>query len=281
MDSSSSSSDYRLRSLSLCLRRPCPSSSPSLPSLLPLLFPRLEELAFHSLHPSLLPHLTDLAHLPHLTSLLIGGVPLNNLRPLLLQIGARLLRLSLLSYGSTTGRIDLSLIAHAAPNLTHLSLSGSAVVTNANFSSSASPPLFPQLQHLHVNCHSHLPRDTWTAVMSRCLRLKALDITHCEQLTDDVLASILDSCPQALAQLTSLAVRGEHRGHVALTEASVNRLKARAPSLVLGDTFSWSLQGPEIRLVAVSSSSSSSSLSHHHHQYHHYLSIFVINIIIV
>ena len=91
MDSSSPSSSYRLRSLSLCLRRPCPSSNPSLPSLLPLLFPRLEELAFHSLHPSLLPHLTDLSHLPHLTSLLIGGVPLNNLRPLLLQIGARLL----------------------------------------------------------------------------------------------------------------------------------------------------------------------------------------------
>ena len=119
---SASSSSYRLRSLSLCLRRPCPSSSPSLPSLLPLLFPRLEELSFHSLHPSLLPLLPDLSTLPMLTSLLVGGVPLFNLRPLLLPLGPRLLRLSLLSYGSTTGRIDLSLLAHASPNLTHLSL---------------------------------------------------------------------------------------------------------------------------------------------------------------
>ena len=116
------SSSYRLRSLSLCLRRPCSSSSPSLPSLLPLLFPRLEELSFHSLHPSLLPLLPDLSTLPLLTSLLVGGVPLFNLRPLLLPLGPRLLRLSLLSYGSTTGRIDLSLLAHACPNLTHLSL---------------------------------------------------------------------------------------------------------------------------------------------------------------
>ena len=49
------------------------------------------------------------------------------------------------------------------------------------------------------------------------------------------------------------------------------RLKARAPSLVLGDTFSWSLQGPEIFIVAVSSSSSSSSSSHHHHHHYYYL----------
>ena len=116
------SSSYRLRSLSLCLRRPCTSSSPSLPSLLPLLFPRLEELSLHSLHPSLLPHLPDLSTLPLLTSLLVGGAPLPLLCPLLLPLGPRLLRLSLLSYGSTTGRIDLSLLAHAAPNLTHLSL---------------------------------------------------------------------------------------------------------------------------------------------------------------
>ena len=116
------SSSYRLRSLSLCLRRPCSSSSPSLPSLLPLLFPRLEELSFHSLHPSLLPLLPDLSTLPLLTSLLVGGVPLPNLRPLLLPLGPRLLRLSILSYGSTTGRIDLSILAHSSPNLTHLSL---------------------------------------------------------------------------------------------------------------------------------------------------------------
>merc|ERR1719341_816977 len=248
--SPSSSSSYRLRSLSLCLRRPCPSSSPSLPSLLPLLFPRLEELSFHSLHPSLLPLLPDLSTLPLLTSLLVGGVPLFNLRPLLLPLGPRLLRLSLLSYGSTTGRIDLSLLAHASPNLTHLSLSGSALVTNANLCSPASPPLFPHLQHLHINCHAHLPRDAWTALMSRCLKLTVLDITHCEQLTDANLATLLDATPQALAELTSLAVRGEHRGHVALTEASINRLKARASGLVLGDTFSWSLQGPEVRIVA-------------------------------
>jgi len=86
--------------------------------------------------------------------------------------------------------------------------------------------------------------------MSRCLKLAVLDITHCEQLNDANLAAILDAAPQALAELTSLAVRGEHRGHVALTEASINRLKARATGLVLGDTFSWSLQGPEVRIVA-------------------------------
>ena len=34
-----------------------------------------------------------------------------------------------------------------------------------------------------------------------------------------------NGCKQALAELTSLAVRGEHRGHVALTEASINRCR--------------------------------------------------------
>ena len=123
-------------------------------------------------------------------------------------------------------------------------------MTNANLGSAAAPPLLSHLQHLHLNCHAHLPRVAWSALLARCTGLTSLDITHCDGLTDTSLECLLSAHPAALAHLTSLAIRGDHRGDVSLTERSVEALRTRAPGLALGDTFSWSLQGPDLRIVA-------------------------------
>ena len=97
--------------------------------------------------------------------------------------------------------------------------------------------------------HAHLPAAAWAALLARCTRLATVDLTHCQGLTDAALGEVLALHPLALARLRSLVVRGSHRGDVALTEASVARLAERCPAMVLGDTYAWTLRGPEVRLV--------------------------------
>ena len=69
-------------------------------------------------------------------------------------------------------------------------------------------------------------------------------------LWDEALAELLHRHPAALDRLTRLTIRGSHRGDIALTQRSVQAVRARAAGLQqLGDCYTWSLggTGPHLR----------------------------------
>ena len=103
---------YRLTQLALSLRKERAGretgreeEEAGTVELLPILFPRLEELTLHQVDPAGWAALPRLAELVHLTSLTVGGVPLPHLAPALSRLGSHLTALRLLCYGTTSGPI--------------------------------------------------------------------------------------------------------------------------------------------------------------------------------
>ena len=233
---------YKLKSLSLCIRK-YSDARPSITELVSALFPYLEEIQIHHVHPKEVETLMFLKNLHYLRSLMIGGVSLNYIRPGLESMGRNLRTFRYLCYGGHGGKIDISLIAENCRNLQSLAISGNCLVSDQQFGSQRNE-LFPHLTDLHINTHSFIPLTIWSAILKFCVSLSQLEMTNCEGLWDDSLAQILASNPQSLVNLVRLCIRGGHRGDVALTERSVTMINTRCPLLTqLGDCFTWSLSG--------------------------------------
>ena len=72
-DSSESESSYKLKTLKLCIRKYC-ETAPSIAQLIPLLFPNLEDLVIHHVHPREFESLMYLRNLSRLQSFMIGKI---------------------------------------------------------------------------------------------------------------------------------------------------------------------------------------------------------------
>ena len=234
-------SSYKLSSLRLCIRK-YSEGRPSIAQLIPVIFPHLDHLVIHHVHPREFDSLRHLQDLTRLQSLMVGGVSLEFISPVLEVRGAQLRELSLLCYGGNSGKISLSLVWSLCPSLVSLTVSGTCVSCEQPWLSSSSP--LPSLTNLQLTTHAHIPQSVWTCLLSTCLLLSSLEMTGCQGLWDESLARLLESHPSALANIRRFCVKGSHRGDISLTEASVARLRRRCGGLVeLGDCFTWSLQG--------------------------------------
>jgi len=233
---------YRLKSLSLCIRK-YSDMRPSITELVAALFPYLEKIQVHHVHPKEVETLLFLKNLHYLKSLMIGGVSLNYIRPGLESMGKNLKTFRYLCYGGHGGKIDISLISENCKNLENLAISGNCLVSNQNFATNG-PDLFPSLTELHINTHAFIPFSIWSTILRYCVTLVQLDLTNCEGLWDDSLEQILASNPHSMENLEKLCIRGSHRGDVSLTERGVSIINTRCPQLTqLGDCFTWSLYG--------------------------------------
>ena len=233
---------YRLKSLSLCIRK-YSDMRPSITELVAALFPYLEKIQVHHVHPKEVETLLFLKNLHYLKSLMIGGVSLNYIRPGLESMGKNLKTFRYLCYGGHGGKIDISLISENCKNLENLAISGNCLVSNQNFATNG-PDLFPSLTELHINTHAFIPFAIWSTILRYCVTLVQLDLTNCEGLWDDSLEQILASNPHSMENLEKLCIRGSHRGDVSLTERGVSIINTRCPQLTqLGDCFTWSLYG--------------------------------------
>ena len=195
MEARESRSCYKLSSIKLCIRK-YSESRPSIAQLIPLIFPRLEEVVIHHVHPREFQSLAHLAGLTRLTSLTVGGVGLQYISPLLEVRGQQLRELRLLCYGGNNSQINISLISLNCPGLTSLTISGNCV------SCQEPPPVLPALTSLQINTHAFIPSKVWTSLISHCLNLASLEMTGCEGLWDESLASLLDRHTAALARIT-------------------------------------------------------------------------------
>jgi len=239
---------YKLKSLSLCIRK-YSDARPSITEMVSALFPYLEEIQIHHVHPKEVETLMFLKKLHYLQSIMIGGVSLNYLQPGLESMGKNLKTFRYLCYGAHGGKIDISLISKNCKNLESLAISGNCLVSEEQFGSQ-SEELFPNLKELHINTHSFIPFTIWSTVIKFCTSLLHLELTNCEGMWDDSLAQILASQPTSLAKIVKLCIRGGHKGDVALTERSVALIKTRCPLLTqLGDCFTWSLSGGSSNMV--------------------------------
>ena len=111
-----SRSCYKLSSLKLCIRK-YSESRPSIAQLIPLIFPQLDQLVIHHVHPREFESLAHLAGLARLSSLTVGGVGLQYISPVLELRGQQLRELRLLCYGGNNSKINLSLICLTCPLL--------------------------------------------------------------------------------------------------------------------------------------------------------------------
>lgn len=233
---------YKLKSLSLCIRK-YSDVRPSISELVSALFPYLEEIQIHHVHPKEVETLMFLKNLHYLQSLMIGGVSLNYIRPGLESMGKNLKTFRYLCYGGHGGKIDISLISENCKNLESLAISGNCLVSNEDFGSQGAD-LFPHLTELNINTHAFIPFPIWSTILRFCTSLVQLDLTNCEGLWDDSLAQILTANTSSMENLVKLCIRGSHRGDVALTERSVSMINTRCSLLTqLGDCFTWSLYG--------------------------------------
>ena len=108
-DSSESECSYKLKTLKLCIRKYC-ETAPSIAQLIPLLFPNLEDLVIHHVHPREFESLKYLRNLSRLQSfmigkiscsfllflcitILLGGVQLHHIVPVLERVGNHLTHL--------------------------------------------------------------------------------------------------------------------------------------------------------------------------------------------
>jgi len=233
---------YSLKSLNLCIRK-FSDIRPSITELVSTLFPYLEDIQIHHVHPREVETLLFLKNLHFLKSLMIGGVSLNYIRPGLESMGKNLKTFRYLCYGGHGGKIDLSVISENCRNLECLAISGNCLVSSQDFGGLGGN-LFPALTELHINTHAFIPFQIWSSILSFCTNLIQLELTNCEGLWDDSLAQILASHPQSMTKLVKLCIRGGHRGDVSLTERSVDMINSRCRNLIqLGDCFTWSLYG--------------------------------------
>ena len=194
MEARESRSCYKLSSLKLCIRK-YSESRPSIAQLIPLIFPQLDQLVIHHVHPREFESLAHLAGLSRLSSLTVGGVGLQFISPVLEVRGQQLRELRLLCYGGNNSKINISLICLTCPLLPSLTISGNCV------SCEEPPPALPSLTHLQINTHAFIPSQVWSSLISHCLLLSSLDMTGCQGLWDESLASILERYPAALARI--------------------------------------------------------------------------------
>ena len=192
-------SNYKLSSLKLCIRK-YSEGKPSIAQLIPVIFPYLDQLVIHHVHPREFESLRHLADLSRLSCLTVGGVSLEFISPVLEVRGRQLRQLSLLCYGGHSGKINLSVVWRLCPGLTSLTVSGNCVSCDQSEPTSPSP--LAALTHLQINTHAYIPQPVWTLLMSSCTRLTSLDLTGCEGLWDESLARILDASTSALANIT-------------------------------------------------------------------------------
>jgi len=231
---------YKLKQLSLCIRNHC-DVRPSVGHLVPIIFPNLEEIQIHFVHPKEVDSLGFLNNLHHLHSLMIAVVDLEYLRPALTSIGKNLVTLRYVFYGGERGHINISIIQQHCSNLQSLSLSGNCIMCSNQFGQEGRE-VFPHLTDLHITSHSFIPYQVWYNILSLCPFLVQVELTNCQGLTDDSLTEMLDSYPGCMARLEKLSIRGGHRGDVTLTERSLVLLNTRCALLTqLGDFFTWSL----------------------------------------
>ena len=196
MEARESRSCYKLSSLKLCIRK-FSESRPSIAQLIPLIFPQLEQLVVHHVHPREFESLHHLAALPRLSSLTVGGVGLQFLCPVLEVRGHQLRELRLLCYGGNNSQINISTISASCPGLASLTLSGNCV-----YCQEAPAPSLPALTQLQINTHAFIPGQVWSSLISHCLLLSSLEMTGCQGLWDESLASLLLKHPAALANIT-------------------------------------------------------------------------------
>ena len=190
-----SRSCYKLSSLKLCIRK-YSESRPSIAQLIPLIFPQLEQLVVHHVHPREFESLHHLAGLTRLNSLTVGGVGLPFISPVLEVRGQQLRELRLLCYGGNNSQINLSTITASCPGLASLTISGNCVSCEEPL------PALPVLTNLQINTHAFIPSQVWSSLISHCLLLASLEMTGCEGLWDESLASLLTRHPAALARIT-------------------------------------------------------------------------------
>jgi len=233
---------YMLKKLNLCIRKHS-VNKPSLIHIVSVIFPNLEELQIHYVHPKEAESLKFMKDLVSLRSLMIGVVGLEYLKTTFFSIGMNLVTFRYVFYGRDSGQIDLSIIQQNCRNLRTLSLSGNCVVSDPKFGSK-NEEIFPRLTDLHISTHSFIPMRVWSSLLATCTSLDKIDLTNCEGLNDDSLAQILDNNPNGLLKVTKVNIKGGHRGDVDLTERSVLMLHKRCSLLTqLGDCFTWSLYG--------------------------------------
>ena len=190
-----SRSCYSLSSLKLCIRK-YSESRPSIAQLIPLIFPQLDQLVLHHVHPREFESLAHLAGLSRLSSLTVGGVGLQYISPVLELRGQQLRELRLLCYGGNNSKINLSLIGLTCPRLTSLTISGNCVTCEEPL------PALPVLTNLQINTHAFIPSQVWSSLISHCHLLSSLEMTGCQGLWDESLATILDRHTAALARIT-------------------------------------------------------------------------------
>ena len=218
-------------------------NKPSLVHIVSVIFPNLEELQIHYVHPKEAESLKFMKDLVSLRSLMIGVVGLEYLKTTFFSIGMNLVTFRYVFYGRDSGQIDLSIIQQNCRNLRTLSLSGNCVVSDPKFGSK-NEEIFPRLTDLHISTHSFIPMRVWSSLLATCTSLDKIDLANCEGLNDDSLAQILANNPKSLLRVTKVNIKGGHKGDVALTERSVLMLHKRCSLLTqLGDCFTWSLYG--------------------------------------
>ena len=140
----SSTGCYKLKTLKLCIRK-FSEHTPSIAQLIPVLFPHLEDLVIHHVHPREFESLVHLKNLPRLQSFMIGGVQLQHIVPVLQCVGPHLTQLRFLCYGGNSGKINISLVTSSCPNLRTLTLSGNSVTCDQGWPGQQTS-LLPQLQ---------------------------------------------------------------------------------------------------------------------------------------
>ena len=145
---------YMLKKLNLCIRKHS-VNKPSLVHIVSVIFPNLEELQIHYVHPKEAESLKFMKDLVSLRSLMIGVVGLEYLKTTFFSIGMNLVTFRYVFYGRDSGQIDLSIIQQNCRNLRTLSLSGNCVVSDPKFGSK-NEEIFPRLTDLqHSLIHPH------------------------------------------------------------------------------------------------------------------------------
>jgi len=231
---------FKLRKLCLSLNR-FQENKLSIFYVISLLFPELEEIKIHSLHPAEQENLHCLAHLHKLRSLLTGCLPLQTLVPLFSSLGSNLTSFSCIFYDRSGQSINMSVVSQLCPNLEFLLVSGNSLVYDA-----ISPSSLAGLKQVMINVHAFIPRQIWQHIFRTCLKIKIVEFTKCEDLTDDSLEQILNSNPTVFSSLEKFNIKGSHSHDVQLSNRTVDAIKQRSKGIkYIGDCFTWSLQNKQ------------------------------------